>query len=134
MSIDINEVKKNTEDINNNNGGTSLDNLLNIGNTPFNKKDDEYITPAEKIVKANDVDDEDDDDEVSDYFKMPEQFTSLEINPSISILENDKYTVNDAIEELRSTINKLKDKGIKIDMNEMNFDKSYQMIVKIDKE
>ena len=134
MSIDINEVKKNTEDINNNNGGTSLDNLLNIGNTPFNKKDDEYITPAEKIVKANDIDDEDDDDEVSDYFKMPEQFTSLEINPTISISENDKYTVNDAIEELRRTINKLKDKGIKIDMNEMNFDKSYQMIVKIDKE
>ena len=65
---------------------------------------------------------------------MPEQFTSLEINPVISTPEKEKYTVEEAVEELKKTIDKLKEKGIKIDMNEMNFDKSYQIIVKIDKE
>lgn len=133
MSVDINEVKNSAEDINNNSNGTSLDTLLNIGSTTFNEKDEDYITPAEKIVKANDIDEED-EEEVSDYFKMPEQFTSLEINPVISTPEKENYTVEEAVEELKQTINKLKEKGIKIDMNEMNFDKSYQMIVKIDKE
>lgn len=133
MTVDINEVKNNTEDINsNNNESTSLDSLLNIGNPMYSKKDEEYITPAEKIVRANEMDE--DDETTSDYFKMPEQFTSLEINPTISTPAKDTYTVEEAIEELKATIDKLKEKGIKIDMNEMNFDKSYQMIVKIDKE
>ena len=133
MTVDINEVKNNTEDItSNNNEATSLDSLLNIGNPMYSKKDEEYITPAEKIVRANEMDE--DDETTSDYFKMPEQFTSLEINPTISTPAKDTYTVEEAIEELKTTIDKLKQKGIKIDMNEMNFDKSYQMIVKIDKE
>ena len=132
MTVDINEVKNNTEDINNNSGGTSLDTLLNIGNPSFNTKDEKYITPAEKIVRANEMDE--DDETTSDYFKMPEQFTSLEINPVISTPEKETYTTEEAIKELKKTITKLKEKGIKIDMNEMNFDKSYQMIVKIDKE
>ena len=132
MTVDINEVKNNSVDINNDNSGTSLDNLLNIGNSTFNKKDDEYITPAEKIIKADEF--EDNEEGASDYFKMPEQFTSLEINPVISTPEKETYTVEEAVEELKKTIDKLKEKGIKIDMNEMNFDKSYQMIVKIDKE
>ena len=77
---------------------------------------------------------DEDDETTSDYFKMPEQFTSLEINPVISTPEKETYTTEEAIKELKETITKLKEKGIKIDMNEMNFDKSYQMIVKIDKE
>lgn len=137
MNIDINEVKKNTEDINTDtNVGTSLDRLLNIGSTP-NTKEEEYITPAEKIVKGEEFEDE---PQTSDYFKMPEQFASLDINSSLNpinnptIVEKDIYTVDEAIEELKKTIDKLKEKGIKIDTNEMNFDKSYQMIIKIDKE
>lgn len=137
MNIDINEVKKNTEDINTNtNVGTSLDRLLNIGSTP-NTKEEEYITPAEKIVKGEEFEDE---PQTSDYFKMPEQFASLDINSSLNsisnptIVEKETYTVEEAIEELKKTIDKLKEKGIKVDTNEMNFDKSYQMIIKIDKE
>lgn len=134
MTVDIADVKKNSENINSNETETtSLDTLLNIGNTQFNKKDDEFITPAEKIVKQED-EEEPDDEETSDYFKMPEQFTSLEINPPIVEITNEKYTEKDAIEELKQTINKIKEKGIKIEANEMNFDKSYQMIIKISKE
>ena len=139
-SVDINDIKNNAEDINNNvSGGTSLDSLLNIGNPSYPKSDDDFITPAEKIVKTDD--DDDDDEEVSDYFKMPEQFTSLEINPIISnpINENtqpqqETITVDKAVEEIKKTLENLKEKGIKLESNEMNFDKSYQIIIKIDKE
>ena len=115
--------------------------LLNIGsNSPDEpKKDDEYITPAEKIVKGEDMDEE--EDTISDYFQMPEQFASLDVNSSLNPITNsattsekETYTVDEAILELKNTIDKLKDKGVKIDINEMNFDKSYQMIIKIDKE
>lgn len=129
MRVDIDSVKNNAVDISNDNGGTSLDSLLNIGNSTYTNTDDDYITPAEKIVKAQ----EQEEISSSDYFKMPEQFTSLEINPAISINEKSTYTVEEAVEELKKTIDKLKEKGVKIDMNEMNFDKSYQIIVKIDK-
>jgi len=139
-SLDVNDIKKNTEDINNDlGGGTSLDKLLNIGGSSFAKSDDEYITPAEKIVKGEDIDEE--ENFVSDYFKMPEQFATLDVNSSLNpitdtavIPEKETYTVDTAIEELKNTITKLQEKGIKIDLNEMNFDKSYQMIIKIDKE
>ena len=139
MSIDINNVKNTAEDINKQNtGDTSLDNLLNIGNPISSKPAQEFITPAEKIVKGEDIDDDDDEERVSDYFKMPEQFSTLEINPGLNPIvspepEKESYTVDEAIDELKKTIDKLKEKGIKIDINEMNFDKSYQMIVKIDK-
>lgn len=138
MSININDVKNNATDINSkNDGGTSLDSLLNIGNSSSSIPTKEFITPAEKIVKGEDLDD--DSDRASDYFKMPEQFASLEINSSINPIstekeEKDTITVEDAIEEIKKTVEKLKEKGIKIDMNEMNFDKSYQTIIKIEKE
>lgn len=135
-SLDVNDIKNKTIDINNNNsGGTSLDSLLNIGGSTT--KNDNYITPAEKIVKGEEIDD--DEETTSDYFKMPEQFATLNINSAINPIdnsistENKKYTVDEAVEELKKTIEKLKENGIKIDLNEMNFDKSYQMIIKIDK-
>ena len=136
-SLEVNDVKDNAVDINDDNGGgTSLDKLLNIGNSSSTKDDEEYITPAEKIVKASEMD-EDDEDGVSDYFKMPENFTSLEINPAISntpvMVEQEEYTTETAVTEIQKLIDKLKEKGIKIDSNEMNFDKSYQIIIKIDK-
>ena len=137
-SIDISDVKKTATDIKPNiSGGTSLDSLLNL-NGPSSKSDEEYITPAEKIVKGEEIDD-DDEETVSDYFKMPEQFTSLEISPAVAnpveaTPVSSTYTVDDAVNDLKDTINKIREKGIKLDINEMNFDKSYQMIVKIEKE
>ena len=140
-SIDVDDIKKNTTDIKNNSmGASSLDMLLNIGNSDDSETEEKYITPAEKIVKSDAIDDEFDDTQTSDYFKMPEQFTSLEINPTISsnteepIKQSDINTVEDAVNELKNTIEKLKENNIKIDLNEMNFDKSYQIIIKIDKE
>ena len=137
-SLDINDIKNNAIDISDDNGGrTSLDKLLNIGTSSQIKDEEEYRTPAEKIVKRDEMDD-DTDDGVSDYFKMPEQFTSLEINPAISnepiMTEKAIYTTEDAVNEIKNMIEKLQEKGIKLDINEMNFDKSYQMIIKIDKE
>ena len=133
-SVDISDIKNNAVDINNNSNGTSLDSLLNIDSSS-NK---EYITPAEKIVKSEEIENE--DEMSSDYFKMPEQFASLDLNSSINPIDNntneekETYTTEEAITEIKNILDKLKEKGIKIDTNEMNFDKSYQMIIKIDKE
>lgn len=133
-SIDINDVKNNAVDINSNSGGTSLDSLLNIGGSSSSSTES-YRTPAEKIVKGEDID----ETESSDYFKMPEQFASLDLNPSINpitnstTIEKESYTVEEAVNEIKDLLDKIKTKGIKIDLNEMNFDKSYQMIIKIDK-
>ena len=133
-SIDINDVKNNAVDINSNSGGTSLDSLLNIGGSS-SPSTESYRTPAEKIVKGEDID----ETESSDYFKMPEQFASLDLNPSINpitnstTIEKESYTVEEAVNEIKDLLDKIKTKGIKIDLNEMNFDKSYQMIIKIDK-
>ena len=134
-SVDIKDIKANSEDINmSQSGNTSLDNLLNITSDSNTKTEKEFITPAEKIIKE---DEEDDEETTSDYFKMPAEFSPLEINPTINPIsapEKEKYTVEEAVEEIKNTLNKIKEKGIKLDMNEMSFDKSYQMIIKIDKE
>ena len=131
-SIDVDSVKENSEDISTNNGGTSLDNLLNIGDPSSSKPQQQYITPAEKIVKTGVVDDE--DNESSDYFKMPETFTPIEISSTINPTPDAKPTIDEAINQIKELLNKLKEQGINIDINDMNFEKSYQMIVKINKE
>ena len=135
-SVDINDIKSNTTDINNGVGGTSLDSLLNIGNSTASNVD-KYTTPAEKIIKSEGI--ESDEETTSDYFKMPEQFASLEVNSAINPVSDsiptikENYTTEEAVTEIKKLLDNLKEKGIKIDINEMNFDKSYQMIIKIDK-
>ena len=130
-SVDVQDIKSNAEDINmSQSGNTSLDNLLNISNT----SQKEFMTPAEKIVNE---DEEDAEETTSDYFKMPAEFSPLEINQTITPITSstqEQYTVEEAVAELKNTIDRIKEKGIKIDTNEMSFDKSYQMIIKIDKE
>ena len=49
-------------------------------------------------------------------------------------ISNDKYTVETATEKIRLLVEDLKNHGIKINSDEMNFGKTYQVILKIDKE
>ena len=46
---------------------------------------------------------------------------------------NDKYTVEEATEKLRNLVENLKNHGIEINADEMNFPTSYQVIIKIQK-
>jgi len=43
------------------------------------------------------------------------------------------YTIEEATNKIRELINDLKDHGIKATSDEMNFEKSYQIIIKLDK-
>ncbi len=147
-SIDLNQVKENSTNINMNKGGADLDSLLNLGNPTSSIPANQFITPAEKIVKT------DPGEEViernSDYFKIPEfssfDQTSTIINPMDNNMflanttseeekedENKVYTIDEATEKIRNLVSDLEKHGIKIKSDEMNFEKSYQIIIKIDK-
>ncbi|MBQ9019533.1 MAG: ParB/RepB/Spo0J family partition protein [Bacilli bacterium] len=141
-TLDVDTIKDNATDIAIKEGTTSLDNLLNIGDATSSQNKSQFITPAEKIVKTGVVDD--DQEESSDYFSMPEEFTPLEISSTVGNQQNndifaanssnEKITIDDAINRIKDLIDDLKEKGINMEINDMNFEKSYQMIIKINKE
>ena len=54
-SIDINEIKSNSTDLNTNTSGADLDSLLNISGPSSSPMPDNFITPAEKIVDRKSV-------------------------------------------------------------------------------
>ena len=132
--IDINDIKSNTSSIEkNNSNNSSLDNRLNISpslsNNPLNT--DSFITPAEKIVKT----DTQVKEKVADYFTTPD-LTAVNIPASDNLPavdDNSEYTTEEAMNKIREVVSELEKHGIKIKTDEMNFDKSYQIIIKIDK-
>ena len=162
-SVDVNKVKDSSENIEKgSNDSADIDSLLNINSTTGQKKQ-EFITPAEKIVKTN----LEDENNSEDYFKTSD-LSSIELPNSIVIPEepeenkdvpqvskeallnisndeqskveqpatinDDKYTIETATEKIRALVEDLKNHGIKINSDEMNFGKTYQVILKIDKE
>ena len=130
-SVDVNEVKENSNDIKPENSGNALDSLLNLGNPTSSIPANEFITPAEKIVKTDSIDDE--EEKTSDYFNTSD-LSSIELPPSIiNPVEEGNYTVEDASKKIKDLVEDLKAHGIKVTADEMDFEKSYQMIIKIDK-
>ena len=148
--IDINNMKQNTQDINNNNSSSSssLDSLLNLQSNTDNSQNN-YLTPSEAIVKTTT---EEPDDKVEDYFKssnlpnisLPDEVrttnssdTSLKDvidDMNKKELENQPLTLDRAKEELKELVKRFQDKSLKVKTDEMDFEKSYQMIIKIEKE
>ena len=142
-SIDVNSVKDNTSDLNSSSGAADLDSLLNISGPTSNQKPENFITPAEKIVKTDPLEQQEKEE---DYFKTPD-LSSVELAPTIinpmdvnifDSTENnnqstDKYTIDEATTKIRDLITDLKNHGIQVNTDEMNFEKSYQIIIKLDK-
>lgn len=142
-SIDVNTVKDSTQDLNSSTGAADLDSLLNISGPTSNQKPENFITPAEKIVKTDPLEIKEKNE---DYFEKPD-LSSVELAPSIinpmdvnlfdsssnSAPSTSNYTVEEATTKIRDLINDLKDHGIKVNTDEMNFEKSYQIIIKLDK-
>ena len=120
-----------------------------------------FITPAEEIVKTdgnkeNQVKNE-------DYFKTPDlipvdlpsevqtkntntvSLNQIEANklnttlfgevtkPEINKKKNEQFTVQKSIDMIRNLVEELTRHGVKADIDEMNFAKSYQIIIKLDK-
>ena len=125
-------------DINPVGGNDSLDNLLSFAKPTIEKEEPTFITPAEKIVKTDPIDT--DEEETSDYFKMPEEFQAPPV--FINQPDNEKFISNPVVEEetpdtaankIKELVEELRKKGININTDEMNFENSYQIIIKIDK-
>lgn len=141
--VDLDDFKSNTSSIetNNDSNSSSLDSLLNISpslsNNPLNT--DNFITPAEKIVKT----DTEVKEKAADYFTTPDLAavnvaTDLPLQNSNSNLSpvnesTGNYTLEDAMDKIRDVVKDLNDHGISIRSDEMNFEKSYQIIIKIEK-
>ncbi|MBR2678754.1 MAG: ParB/RepB/Spo0J family partition protein [Bacilli bacterium] len=133
-SINVNEIKENTNDVKNVDSNNALDSLLNLGNPTSSVPSTEFITPAEKIVKTDSIDDV--DDKSSDYFNTSD-LSSIElpqnvINPVEEEI-SEKYTVEESVTKIKDLIDDLKNHGINVNADEMDFEKSYQIIIKIDK-
>lgn len=161
--IDINQIKENATDINapkndNSSQSADLDSLLNLNNPTTMGGPGEgfkFITPAEEIVKTDAA--KAPTEKIEDYFKTPDlssielpseiqtaDTTSVPLNSFLNqppvIKENvagigtsGKYTIEEATEKIRNLVADLKEHGITVDTDEMDFSKSYQIIIKLDK-
>ena len=135
---------------------SDIDKLLDIPTTnKHSESKGNFITPAEGIVKS---DMEKGDEESGDYFKTPD-LVSIDLpsevqpedtkNVSIKELEEEhykdnkkslteesddgRYTIQTAVEKARYLVKELNEHDLPTDIEEMNFNKSYQIIIKIEK-
>ena len=150
-SIDVNSIRNSAVDI-----GTpkeeksmpsaDLDGLLNlqnvsagpsVGNLPGANS---FLSPAEAIVK-NDAAKPIAKEKAADYFKtadfipnMPSMATNPTMNVGIpEITPQGNYDAETALQKIRDAINELKSHGVRVHADEMNFETSYQIIIKLDK-
>lgn len=131
--IEIDKIKENSTDVNIplNVPTSDIDGMLNITSGP--------ITPAEKIIKETSTEQK---EKTDDYFKTPDlaavnnpSIDNQDVNLTIdSTSEKEKYSVEEATEKIRKLVEDLKNHGIDINADEMNFPTSYQVIIKIQKE
>lgn len=142
---DLNSIRENAIDINGpkteaTNSTADLDSLLNLqnmavgpaaGSIPGSNK---FLTPAEEIVKT-DAATPIQQEKAADYFKTADFVPNIP-TPVIENSPNEEKStsnIDDAMKKIRELVTDLKTKGISIESDEMNFENSYQIIIKIDK-
>ena len=156
-AIDINDLKKNTKDINlkePDKSGADLDSLLRL-NTPIpqttDKPDDnsfKFFSPAAEALKESEQKEEPKSSE--DYFKAPD-LINVELpgevptynTNNVPLSSNDdnikekvptENKMDAAIEIINKSLSKVEELGIKVEKDEMNLQKSYQVIIKLEKQ
>lgn len=156
--IDVNKIKENSMDINTpqKEPAADLDSLLNLQNpnipnsNSINKENFKFITPAEEIVKT--AENSMPQEKIEDYFKTPDLVavelpseiqtrtnSSIPLNsvlnqePNVKIPSTEPYTIEMATTKIRELVTDLKDHGIKVSTDEMDFEKSFQIIIKLNK-
>ena len=60
-------------------------------------------------------------------------FNSSVQHPDMNSKKNEQFTVQKSIDMVRSLVEELRRHGVNADIDEMNFSKSYQIIIKLDK-
>ena len=145
----VDEVKE-AENIPTNNSSADLDNLLNLSSINGKSNGNNYITEAEKIVKNDSTSP---NEKIEDYFKTPD-LNGFSL-PQNSIVEDgedsdnesdnvmlppsnfelpEEVSIVDGIAKIKKFVDELKMTGLPITADEMDFEQSYQVIIKIDKE
>lgn len=121
-----------------------LDGLLNINNPSFGPSNgkislnDKYDTPGEQIVK-NDSLLTNTKELAADYFRptideqsLPKIPTSIIQKPGM-VYANIPTDLTASKQKIRDLVAELKASGLSVSLDEMNFEKTYQVIIKIDK-
>lgn len=143
--VDLNSIRQNSIDINkplteNNSPSADLDGLLNlqniaagpsVGNIPGTSK---FLSPAEEIVKTDAIKPPV-QEKTADYFKATDFIPNIP-TPTINTKEMPiigSYNIDDATKKIRDLVTELKNNGISVTADEMNFENSFQVIIKIDK-
>ncbi|MBQ8131281.1 MAG: ParB/RepB/Spo0J family partition protein [Bacilli bacterium] len=142
--VDIAQMKQQAADLQSPSASQSggLDAMLNIGANPkgatVGGNDFKYLSPAEKLMKES----VQPDPEIpsNDYFKPDE---TLSVDPDVEkiprnilsdlTIDTAGYTVDKAKEQIKDLVEDLKNHGIKVSSDEMDFDTTYQVIIKIEK-
>lgn len=136
-SVDINQIKNNAEDINKASPDSAIDGLLNISSSPIIPTTESKQTEAEV---------EKDEKPSNDYFQLPDLQSMEVVNPNIASTgmngitpvansrpESAESRVELATQKIKELVNELKNEGISINADEMNFPKACQIIIKIDR-
>ncbi len=154
-SVDIESIKENTNDIIvPEEKDKGLDSLLNIDNASIlnnNSSDDtgfKFFSPAKEAIEESE---KEENLNTEDYFKAPElvsidlpdtiQTDDKEINGitledevvSINTDDKEKNPINEAVNIIRDSLDKIEKLGLKVDKDEMSLEKSYQIVIKIEK-
>lgn len=155
--FNVDTMKENAMDINspaatnNDSSSTNLDSLLNIAEpipTDDGSGDDfQFFSPAKEAIEESEKEEKEDNE---DYFQEPDlipidlpnevevdNVESVSLNSDsqdgAAIIMNSKSDLNQAIDKLRECIKEVEALGLKVDYDEMSLDKSYQVIIKIEK-
>ena len=106
------------------------------------KPSDDYFKPSDLSAVPNPPTEiEDNNQEISEKpSEEPVNLSQSLINPIDEVVDkpeeisNDQnYTVEEATEKIRNLVDDLRSHGVSINADEMNFPKSYQVIIKIER-
>ena len=158
-TINIDELKSNATDIftpqAQNQGGADLDSLLQLGSMkpvptkePEDDKEFKFFSPAEEAIKESENPTE---EKTEYYFKAPElvsvdlpsqvqtnNINSVNLSDASQVINNNQEQTNNsiskAVDKIRKAIEEIEQLGFKVEKDEMALEKSYQVIIKIEKE
>ncbi len=122
--IEVSEPKQPTIDITNKSNEIEDDDVPPLSLAP---KDD-----TKEIIEA--LSEFDDDEPETENKEIKEPKPEYNYNDIDRLLKTTKiYTVEDAVNEIKSVIAKIQNKGIKITTEDLDFENNYQVVIKIDK-
>ena len=145
QNINVDEIRKNATDIKPSSSGAALDNLLNISQASQptiskeeqEEKEDYFSLPSIPSIQVHET-----EEKKEELPPILSNISSTPVIPNITLTPEettntptaDEYTIEAATSRIREVVEELKSHGISINADEMNFPKSFQIIIRIDKE